>query len=462
MTRHTNSVKKPYALLTHQQASVKKLSKAPRFFDISDAGTGKTLVEIHDYVTAKNPGRALVFAPLSLLEAAWVEDFRKFAPEVSILPAYASNRQQAFNSTADVIVVNHDGVKDVEAMPKKWLKQFSRIIIDESGAFKHHTSARSKAMKKVAEQVSCIRLLNGTPWTNSVTDIWHQMYLIDQGRRLGNTFSAFRAAACIPTQIDEKRLEWVDRPGIENVVVQLIKDVSIRHKLEECVDLPENHRYHVFYDMSAKHRALYNDFAAKKIMELKGSKITAVNGGVLYGKLLQIASGAVYAKSGGARSDYELLDDGRYKLILDLVEARNQTVVFFLWQHQKDALVAECVKRKIKAAVIDGSTPQAMRLRIVQDYQAGKLDTILAHPKSAGHGLTLTKGTATIWASPTHDLEWFLQGYKRIYRIGQTERTENIIVLARGTIDERVYFDILSNKDARQSDFMRLAEELCK
>ena len=41
------STKRPYELLTHQQASVKKLSKAPRFFDISDAGTGKTLVEIH-------------------------------------------------------------------------------------------------------------------------------------------------------------------------------------------------------------------------------------------------------------------------------------------------------------------------------------------------------------------------------------------------------------------------------
>ncbi len=429
---------------------------------MSDAGTGKTLVEIHDFVTAKNRKRALVLAPLSLLEAAWVADFRKFAPEISILPAYASNRKEAFASTADVLVVNHDGVKDIAKMPAKWFKQFDTLIIDESGAYKHHTSARSAAAAKVAERFQYVRLLNGTPWTNSITDLWHQMYLVDRGRRLGNTFSAFRSAACIPTQVDDKRLEWLDRPGIENVIVQLIKDISIRHKLEECVDLPENHRYHVFYDIPAKARIQYNEFASKKIMEFKDKKITAVNGGVLYGKLLQIASGAVYSKSDGDDRDFQLLDDGRYRLVLDLVEARPQSVVFFLWQHQKEALVAEAGKRKLRSAVIDGAVSSANRLKIVEEFQAGKLDVIFAHPKSAAHGLTLTKGVATIWASPTHDLEWFLQGYKRIYRIGQTQRTENIIVLARGTIDERVYFDILSNKDARQTDFVNLAQELCK
>jgi SNF2 family DNA or RNA helicase len=462
VTQPTKSIKKRYALLTHQTASVKKMKPLKRFFDMSDAGTGKTLVEIHDYVNAKDGGRMLILAPLSLLEAAWVADFRKFAPEVTILPAYAHNREEAFKSNADVIVVNHDAVKEIDDLPPKWLRQFKRIVVDESGAYKHHTSARSKAMARVAERVETIRILNGTPWTNSITDIWHQMKLVDQGRRLGSTFSAFRSAACEPKTDDNGRLIWIDRPGIENTIVQLIKDVSIRHKLEDCVDLPENHRYHVFYDMPAKARVQYNEFASKKIMEFKDKVITAVNGGVLYGKLLQFASGAVYSKSAGDMRDYQLLDDGRYKLVLDLVEARSQSVVFFLWQHQKDLLVTEATKRKLRYAVIDGSVNSATRLKIVQDFQAGLLDVIFAHPKSAAHGLTLTKGVATIWASPTHDLEWFLQGFKRIYRIGQTQRTENIIVLARNTIDERVYFDILSNKNARQTDFMDLATELCK
>jgi SNF2 family DNA or RNA helicase len=456
--RPTNSAKPRYVLLTHQKKSGSILAKNNRVFDMSDAGTGKTLVEIHDYTQAKKRKRALVFAPMTLVEAAWKEDFRKFAPEVQVIAAFAANRKHALESTADVIVVNHDGVKDVSKMPAKWFKQFDTLIIDESGAFKHHTSERSAAMKRIANKFEYVRLLNGTPWTNSITDVWHQMVLIDGGERLGKTFSGFRSAACEPKAIDDKRIEWFDRPGIENTIVHLIKDVSIRHRLEDCVDLPPNHRYHVFYDMNEKHRRIYNEFASKALLEFKDKTITAVNGGVMYSKLLQIASGAVYSSP----DNYQLLDDGRYKLVIDLVEARSQSVVFFLWKHQKDELLAEAAKRKLRFAIIDGNVSGEKRNAIVQEFQAGKLDVIFAHPKSASHGLTLTKGVATIWASPTHDLEWFLQGFKRIYRIGQDKPTENIIVLARGTTDERVYFDVLSNKDARQQDFVRLAEELCK
>ena len=37
---------------------------------------------------------------------------------------------------------------------------------------------------------------------------------------------------------------------------------------------------------------------------------------------------------------------------------------------------------------------------------------------------------ATIWASPTYNLEHWLQGNRRIYRAGQTQKTETIVVLA--------------------------------
>ena len=82
---------------------------------------------------------------------------------------------------------------------------------------------------------------------------------------------------------------------------------------------------------------------------------------------------------------------------------------------------------------------------------------LFAHPQSAGHGLTLTKGTATIWASPTYNLEHFLQGNRRIYRAGQTDKTETVIVIASGTIEEHVLVK-LQEKDMRQMDLLSMLE----
>ena len=58
------------------------------------------------------------------------------------------------------------------------------------------------------------------------------------------------------------------------------------------------------------------------------------------------------------------------------------------------------------------------RTQIVDDFQKGYYDTIVGHPRSMAHGLTMTAGTATIWPSPISDLELYVQGSRRVYRIG--------------------------------------------
>jgi SNF2 family DNA or RNA helicase len=179
--------------------------------------------------------------------------------------------------------------------------------------------------------------------------------------------------------------------------------------------------------------------------------ILAINAAAVATKLLQVASGAVYDGMGG----YQVIDTARYEMILDLVEQRKHSLVFFLWKHQRDALLKEAEKRGISFAVIDGNTSDRDRDEIIQGYQAGVYQTIFAHPKSAAHGLTLTKGTATIWASPTYDLEIFKQGSKRQHRLGQTQKTETIVLLAKDTIEQRVY-DLMLGKDARMTNLLDL------
>lgn len=439
----------------HQKQSIKLLDKNKRFFDMSEPGTGKTRVEIDDFTArrAKNAPPAIVLATRSTLESAWADDFTTFSPNLTLSVAYANNRIEAFETPADVYITNHDAVNWLVKQPKSFWKRFEggSLIVDESTAFKHHTSQRSKNLNKIKKYFDVRRMMSGLADPNGVLDLWHQFYLLDDGKRLGQSFFAFRSATCVPEQIwpMSNMVKWHEKEDIAQLVAALIKDISVKHLLEECVDMPPNVEYTRSMDLNAKHRRHYGEMETDMVTEAKNRVLTAVNKAVLRIKLLQIASGAVY---NNGETSYTTFDTGRYELVQDLAQEVPHSVVFFQWNHQREELVAEARKRGIRYAIYDGSVNDKERAAVTKAFQAGELDQILAHPKSAAHGLTWVKGTRTIWASPTDNLEWFKQGMRRIYRIGQTQKTETITVLAKNTYDEIAY-ERLSGKKVRTDDF---------
>lgn len=447
----------------HQVVSLSHDASNDLVCDFSDPGTGKTYVRIMGFSTrrAAGGGCALVLAPRSLLRSVWKEDIQKFAPHLSVSVADAENRQEAFEAVADVYVTNTDAAVWLAKQKPAFFKRFSELVIDESEAFKHHTSARSKAVAKISRFFRNICIMSGTPNSNSITDIWHQVYLMDGGVRLGNSFYRFRDSTCTPAIAKNREgrevrnkdaIKWTDRDGAEEAVFGLLSDIVVRHKFEDCVSIPANHKYSIPYSLSPKQMTAYLTMEHAQLLRMGEDKITAVNAAVVATKLLQIASGAVYS---GDKDEYKVVDTGRYELILDLVCARKHSLVFFHWKHQRDMLIAEAEKRGIRYCVYDGQTTDRQREEMVKSYQAGIYQVMFAHPASAGHGLTLTRGSATIWASPTYNLSHFVQGSKRIPRLGQTKKTETIVVIAKGTIDEQVYEKMLG-KDARMTNLLDL------
>lgn len=442
--------------MKHQAVSLKHRRRQKRVFDTSDPGTGKTAVCLWAYVKRwrKNKKPALVLAPRSLLKTTWADDVKKFAPELRVSIARAENREKAFQADADIYVTNHDAVKWLAKKPAKFFQRFGELIIDESTAYKHHTSQRSRAAAKIAQYFEHRTCLTATPNGASITDVWHQMLLLDDGARLGRSFFAFRNTTCIPHQVGPRTemIRWVDRPGAEEAVFGMLSDVVIRHKFEDCVDIPANHEYTVAFTLSAKTRKAYDQLETSMILPMvKAGAITAVNAAAVMTKLLQICSGAVYDNDGKAH----LIDTSRYELVMDLAEVRKHPLVFFYWQHQRDQFTLEADRRGMKFAVIDGKTTDRERDAIVAQYQAGKYDVLLGHPRSMAHGMTLTRGTSTIWPGPTYDAELFKQGSNRQYRIGQKYKTENIMILAENTREAAVY-EILQGKNARMKNLLDL------
>ena len=177
------------------------------------------------------------------------------------------------------------------------------------------------------------------------------------------------------------------------------------------------------------------------------TSVPANNAAIRVSKLLQILSGAVYDDAGA----YKLLDTDRYELIAQLAIERPQSIIAFRWTHQKDRLL----KLIDDCELIDGTVPIHRRNQIVADYQAGNIKVLLIHPRAGAHGLTLTAGHDTIWASPTYSSEEFVQLNHRIYRAGQTKKTRTLLVTAAHTIEPKVY-DQLQNKLTRADSLLKL------
>lgn len=420
-------------------------------FDTSDPGTGKSLPHAKIVETAVKSGqctRILVVCPKTLMRTTWYQEFTNHCPDVTLAIAEApeKNRIAAFESDSNVVITNIDAVSWLVKQPDRWLKKVfgskAMLIIDESTAFKNPNAKRTKAMLKLSAHFTRRFLLSGTPAPNSITELWSQVYVLDQGVRLGKRYTAFRNIMQAPIN-KGPFVTWVDKPDSSVMTYGLIQDIVKHHRFDDVMPLvPELKHLTVKYELAASHYEDYREFEKQAYLEFGNKSITAVNAGSLANKLLQLASGAVYS---GDR-EWIVFDKGRYELIADLVEQRKHTVVFFHWYHQRMVLEAEFASRNLNYAVIDGTVKSTTkRAEIITDFQDGKYDVILLQPLSAAHGVTLTQADTVIWASPTYQGDIYNQGVARIKRGVQRQHTQSITIIGKDTKDEHCY-DVFTGK----------------
>ena len=439
----------PYA---HQKTTTDFIVNTKRCLITSDPGTGKTrsVLDAHAILG----GKTLVLAPLSILEAAWGEDISKFQPQIKYGVAYAKNRKKIFeDDTNEMVITNFEAVNFLQKNTHL-LEKFDTIVIDEFTAFKNREAKRSKNLNKI---ISCFTnriAMSGTPNSNTILDIWHPVLLVDGGERLGTRFYSFRHQACTP-KFNGFANEWIDKPGIEEAVANKLSDISIRYALSDCIDLPDNIVRTINTKLTPNVQKQYKLLADESVLYTKSGTVNAINAAARVKKLLQLVTGAVYDEDGVV----QFVHQERYDIVMTLVAQRAHSLVAFNWKHERDALVELAQKEGFTYEVIDGSVPAERRKDIVARYQAGQIKVLFCHPQSAGHGLTLTKASTVIWCSPTYNAEHYQQFNQRIYRAGQTQKTETILIQARGTWEPEVYKK-LNTKVGRMENLLHILKEV--
>ena len=439
----------PYA---HQKTTTDFITNTKTCLITSDPGTGKTRAVLDAHAILG--GKTLVLAPLSILEAAWGEDIYKFQLEIKYGVAYAKNRKQVFEDDENEMVITNFEAVNFLSKNTHYCEQFDTIVIDEFTAFKNREAKRSKNLKKIISYFTNRIAMSGTPNSNTILDIWHPALLIDDGKRLGTRFYAFRHQVCTP-KFNGFANEWIDKPGIEEAVADKLSDISIRFALSDCIDLPDNIVRTVNTKLTPNIQKQYKTLADESVLYTKSGTVNAVNAAARVKKLLQLVTGAVYDEDGVV----QFVHQERYDIVMTLVNQRAHSLVAFNWKHERDALVELANKEGITYDVIDGTVPAERRKDIVARYQAGQIKVLFCHPQSASHGLTLTRASTVIWCSPTYNAEHYQQFNQRIYRAGQTQKTETILIQARGTWEPEVYKK-LNTKLGRMENLLHILKEI--
>lgn len=458
-----------FDLMDHQVFTAKAIDRnGEGSLVFSDPGTGKTLSVFEAFLTAWEKGEAdqlIVLGPLSILQAAWGDDIDKYVDGFYYEVAYAKNRAKAFNSGAPVIITNHDAIKWL-AEHREALDPNKRIwlAVDESTAFKNPTAQRTKALMSMAPLFHKRLPMTGTPSPHSVLDYWSQVFIADRGERLGQMFYRYRGqvADAIQVGMNAHAKKWEAKPGAIDMVTQSIADITIRFKLEDCVDIPPCTHTYAYISIPEKLRLMYDQLIEQSVLESESGKIvTAVHAASRSRKILQLLTGSVYDQDGEA----VLFHTERAELVMQYVEERAPIapcVVGFNFHHERDALLKEAKKRKLRVTYIDGTVDQSKRVDIVRAFQDGAYDAVLLHPQAAGHGLTFARARTLIWSSPTENAEHLLQLNARIYRKGQEHKTEIIMVAARDTREVFVYESNLQPKVNRQSNALNVFTDTTK
>lgn len=413
-------------------------------------GLGKTsitLTALEYLINSIEILKPLIVAPKLVAEQTWQAEIEQWDHLKNLkLSRIIGNEQErivALYRKADIYIISRDNISWLVAyllkQPKK-IWPFDMLILDELSSFKNRDSRRFKAVRKIAPKCKRIAGLTGTPAPNGLMDLWSQLYLLDQGERLGKTLTGYRDEYFIK---NFNGFGYTIREGVAPIIHDKIKDICISMSAEDYLDLPP--LINTIREVHLNDMVGYLKFKKEEVLPLmNGDEIVPLSAAAMYSKLLQFSNGSVYSSD----KRYHIVDTAKLDMITEDIENLNGEPVLVLYQFISD-------KERLQQRF-----PNARGIKNKQDiddWNAGKIEIAIVHAAGVGHGLNLQKGGSIImWYGVPWSLELYQQVVTRLHRQGQIQLlgVRNIHYLSVGTIDDLQILR-LNGKATTQDDLLR-------
>jgi SNF2 family DNA or RNA helicase len=400
----------------HQKATSAFLTMHRRGLCLNAPGTGKTLSALWAADFLRKQGvinKILIVAPLSTLTPVWAKEIATHMPwlRFEVVAGSKNQKARAINNNADVGIINHDGF----TLLANRLTDYDLIIYDEATAVKAHSSKRFKTLYKFCDvHQPWLWLMTGTPISQHPSDAW-TLAMLAYSPTIPSSFTNFKDKVMQKVSLHK----WIPRPEAA-MICKYVLQPSIYYSLDDCIELPQTNYLARKCELTPEQVKAFQEM--KEYAAIKLSDVYAPNAAVVFGKLLQICCGAAYNVDG----EVVTFDaQNRVDTLLELIDEINDKVIVYVPLRGVQNVLADVLrKRGIDFAVVHGDVNKNERNKIFQAFQnTSQYQVLLAHPKVAAHGLTLTRAKDIIWYAPIYSMEQYEQANARIRRLTTAGKT---------------------------------------
>jgi len=403
----------------------------------------------------------LVVAPKRVAESVWEAEIDKWEHlshlKVAKIIGTDKQRRKALSEKAHIYTIGRDNIAWLCGQYGGSMLPFDMLVIDELSSFKNPKSVRFKALRGVQPSFKRVVGLTGTPAPNGLIDLWSQVYLLDRGKRLGKFISHYREDYFKPGKRNGAVVYSYDlAPDGEQRIHEKIGDICMSMKSQDYLKLPGRINNLIDIKFPPDIQKKYDAFEREQVLSLfpdieEGKEISAVNAAALSNKLLQFANGAVYDEN----KKFHVVHDLKIDATKELIEDANGKPVLIAWTYRHDM-------ERLKVA-LKKYNPRELKVdKDIKDWNEGKIQVMMIHPASGGHGLNLQAGGhIIIWFGQTWSLELEQQFNARLDRQGQEDVVIINKLVACKTIDQDV-IRAQDRKSAKQDGLMEAVKAKIK
>lgn len=430
-------------------------AEQPRCALWAKPGMGKTVLTLnhleilHNVMGEDQP--TLVLAPLRVARDGWAHESQKWDHlkgfEVTPITGDVKARLAALKKDSPVFATNYEQLNWLRdhyvENRKAW--PFKTVVADEATKLKgfrlKQGGARARAIGEFAHtKVKRWINLTGTPSPNGLKDLWGQTWFLDEGARLGRSYSAFEsrwfAYKRVVDAISHKPgIVPVIQPYASEQIHERLADICLTLDPKDWFDLQDPIVNVIEVDLSVKARATYRELEKELFVQLGEVDVEVFNAASLTNKCSQLANGAMYLDPERfGKGAWVECDSGKLEALAELAAETGDDPILVAYQFKSD--LARLKRQFPDALDLSDATQMAAAKR-----GEGKL--WLGHPAGMGHGVDGLQAHcnqiaffAQDWNLEYHDQILERIGPMRQYQEGKTCGVFVHYFVARDTIDE--------------------------
>ena len=435
----SSSISCGLSLRPYQEDGVTHIYQRDSSFIGAPMGSGKcaiTITAAEELIADGHVNRVLVISTKNICLFTWPAEIELWAPQMSYATAVGTPKQRrdALTGDAELVTLNLENV--VWAIKEKLLGSFDMLVVDESTKLKAPGTKRYRALRNILKQFKVRVALTGTPISQGLLELWSQIYLLDDGKRLLPRYGDYKAKYFVERDPNGWYLDPIPT-ALEEITARLRDIVFTVDPGDYADQLPDFVSSNVMVEMDPKVRPLYDTLRRDFVLEVSRASgedlITeAGSGGVLSNKLRQLSSQFLYDEDGEA----EWLSTSKLDAFRDTLEELGGESALVMYQYRAEL---DAMRKVFDAPYIGAGAPNKVVKKAIEDWNAGKLRVMYANPQSVSHGLNLQHGGRhLVWFSLPWSLEQFQQTRARLHRSGQKNTVFEHIMITDGTIDQIV------------------------